>query len=158
MANLSPVEKAKLKKIFSDPVLWAKCFLISNDAVTRKKGPWVARDYQKEMLRDRSIRKVYRCARRLGKSEVMVVDALWMAFTREHFRVIFVTPYESQVNLIFMRIREFIHESPLVKNEVTRMINSPYAIEFKNKSSIMGFTTGASSGSGAASIKRKIRC
>nr|DAJ47689.1 MAG TPA: Terminase [Caudoviricetes sp.] len=293
---MTPVEAAKLKKIMSDPVLWAKAFLVTNDAATKRFGPWEARDYQAEMLRDRSLKKVYRCGRRClpgwvkipdpvtgtkktvkelydagfanvyccddtfaiqiqkdcpvsyngkkkvfhitledkkwidatdnhpfltptgwkelkdlkvgdslavpskneiggtvlwkriteilpggvtdtydlhvpeyhnfvangiithntGKSETMVVEALWRAFTstsREKFRILCITPYENQVNLLFMRMRELIHNSPLVKNEVVRMKNSPYMIEFSNGATILGFTTGASSGSGAASIR-----
>lgn len=153
---MTPVEAAKLKKIMSDPVLWARAFLVTNDAATKRFGPWEARDYQAEMLRDRSLKKVYRCGRRTGKSETMVVEALWRAFTstsREKFRILCITPYENQVNLLFMRMRELIHNSPLVKNEVVRMKNSPYMIEFSNGATILGFTTGASSGSGAASVR-----
>ena len=89
-----------------------------------------------------------------GKSETMVVEALYNAYTHNDYRVLFIAPYENQINLAFMRMREFIHDSPLLKMEVTRMINSPYMISFGNKNSaILGFTTGASSGQGAASIK-----
>lgn len=151
--KLSPVEQAKLIRIMKDPVLWARAFLVSNNAATKKYGPWEARDYQQEMLKDKSIRKVYRCGRRTGKSETMIVEGLHKAFSNKGFRVLYVTPYETQVNLIFMRMRELIHDSPLVKSEVTGMKNSPYMIEFKNGSVIMGFTTGASSGSGAASVR-----
>jgi len=52
-----------------------------------------------------------------------------------------------------MRMREIIHESPMIKAEVVKMKNSPYTIEFANGSVIMGFTTGASSGSAAASVR-----
>lgn len=151
--KLSPVEAEKLRKIMADPVTWAKSFLISNNAATKKYGPWIARDYQEEMLRDPSTRKVYRCGRRTGKSEVMVVEGLHKAFTHKGFRILYVTPYENQVNLLFMRMKELVHDSPLLKNEVVKMKNSPYTIEFKNGSVIMGFTTGASSGSGAASVR-----
>lgn len=40
----------------------------------------------------------------------------------------------------------------MIKAEVVKMKNSPYTIEFANGSVIMGFTTGASSGSAAASV------
>ena len=43
--KLSPVEAEKLRKIMADPVTWAKSFLISNNAATKKYGPWIARDY-----------------------------------------------------------------------------------------------------------------
>lgn len=83
----------------------------------------------------------------------MVIGGLHPALTRKNFRVLYITPYENQVNLIFMRIKEIIHDSPLIKAEVVRMKSSPYMVEFKNGSVIMGFTTGASSGSGASSIR-----
>lgn len=137
----------------ADPVLWAKAFVISNDAIAKKVGPWKARDYQEEMLRDKSLYKVYRCGRRIGKSETMIIEGLHKAYTHEGFRILYVTPYETQVNLVFMRMRELIQSSPLLKIEVTKMKNSPYTIEFRNGSVIMGFTTGASSGSGAASVR-----
>ena len=89
-----------------------------------------------------------------GKSETMVVEALYNAYTHNDYRVLFIAPYENQINLAFMRMREFIHDSPLLKMEVTRMINSPYMITFGNKNSaIIGFTTGASSNTGAASVR-----
>ena len=137
----------------ADPVLWAKAFVISNDAIAKKVGPWKARDYQEEMLRDKSLYKVYRCGRRIGKSETMIIEGLHKAYTHEGFRILYVTPYETQVNFVFMRMRELIQSSPLLKIEVVKMKNSPYTIEFKNGSVIMGFTTGASSGSGAASVR-----
>lgn len=150
---ISPVERERIKKLKEDPVYWARIFLVANNAAEHKWGPWKARWYQEEMLRDRSTRKVYRCGRRTGKSETMIVDALHMAFTNKMFRILFVTPYENQVNLIFMRMRELIADSPLLKQEVVKMKNSPYTVELKNGSAILGFTSGASSGSGAASIR-----
>lgn len=88
-----------------------------------------------------------------GKTETMIVEGLHKVCANKNFRILYVTPYENQVNLIFMRMREIIQDSPLIKNDVVRMKNSPYMIEFKNGSTIMGFTTGASSGQGAASIR-----
>lgn len=88
-----------------------------------------------------------------GKTETMIVEGLHKVCTNKNFRILYVTPYENQVNLIFMRMREIIQDSPLIKNDVVRMKNSPYMIEFKNGSTIMGFTTGASSGQGAASVR-----
>ena len=137
----------------ADPVIWARAFLRTNNPKTKKLEPWTARDYQEEMLRCNDTRIVYRCGRRIGKSETMIVGGLHKAYTNKQFRVLYVTPYETQVNLIFMRMRELIADSPLLKSQIVRMINSPYMIEFANGSTIMGFTTGASSGSGAASVR-----
>ena len=85
-------------------------------------------------------------------SECMIVDALWQVCTHKNYRVLFITPYENQVELVFRRMREIIAESPLVKKEVVRIKSSPYTVEFSNGSVILGFTTGAASGSGAASV------
>lgn len=151
--KISPVEAEKIKAVLKDPVLWAKAFVVAMNPQTKKYGPWIARDYQAEILRNRDIRKVYRMGRRLGKTECMCIDGLWQCFTHKNYRVLYVTPYENQVNLIFMRLREIINESPLIKAEVVKMKNSPYTVEFTNGSVIMGFTTGASTGQAAASIR-----
>lgn len=152
-SRLSPVEQAKLQKIMADPVLWAKAFLRTNNPKTKRLEAWSARDYQEEMLRDKSTRVVYRLGRRCGKTETMIVGGFHKAYTNRNFRILYVTPYETQVNLIFMRMRELIADSPLLKAQVVKMKNSPYTIEFANGSTILGFTTGASSGSGAASVR-----
>ena len=65
--KLSPVELAKLKQITDDPVLWAKVFVKTFDPIQKKIVPWTARWYQVEMLRDKSLKKVYRCGRRTGR-------------------------------------------------------------------------------------------
>lgn len=86
-------------------------------------------------------------------TETMVVDALHKVYTTPHYRVLFVTPYENQVRMIFMRIKELIEASPLLKPEVVRSTQNPFQLVLKNGSAILGFTTGASSGSGAPSIR-----
>jgi len=87
------------------------------------------------------------------KTETMCIDALHRTYTRPNYRVLMVTPYENQVRLIFMRLRELIETSPLLKSEVDRMTQNPFQIIWKNGSAILGFTTGAASGSGGASIR-----
>lgn len=105
------------------------------------------------MLRDKSLKKVYRCGRRTGKSEVMVIEALYNATTNRNYRVLLITPYEAQVRLLFMRLNELKNSSPLLASLISSTTKNPYKMEFKNGSCIMGFTTGASSGSSGASIR-----
>lgn len=83
----------------------------------------------------------------------MVVEALYQANTHPEFVFVFVAPYENQIRLIFQRLKELIENSPLLKRKMKRSINNPYLIEFQENSRIVGFTTGASSGSGGASIR-----
>ena len=83
----------------------------------------------------------------------MCIEGLHRVFTQKNFRVLFVTPYENQVRLIFMRLKELINESPLLKNDVYNMTMNPYMIKFKNGSALIGFTTGAASNNSASSVR-----
>lgn len=136
-----------------DPVKWAQVYLMTFDPVQKRVVPWTARWYQAEALRDMSKRQVLRQGRRTGKTEVMVVKSLYKTTRNRNFRVLFVTPYENQVRLIFRRITELINLSPLLSSKVVKMTSNPYQIVFDNDSAILGFTTGASSASGGASIR-----
>ena len=153
MAGFTASQKAKLSEIVNDPVKWAQAFLITWNGDKKCYSPWTARWYQAEMLRDKSKKKVYRCGRRTGKTETMVVESLYQTYKNPNFRVLIITPYQNQVDLAFKRINELVDASPALKARVTRNTKNPYQMEFSNHSSILGFTTGASSGSGGASIR-----
>lgn len=140
--KLSAIEAKNMREVLLDPVKWAQVFLRIFNPVTKKEEPWLARWYQVQMLQDSALKKVYRCGRRTGKTETMVVDMLWRAMTKRNYRVVVVTPYENQIRLIFMRINEILMSSPMVKNEVIRNTKNPYIIGFKNGSAIVGFTAG----------------
>lgn len=150
---LTKAQLAKLKEINSDPVKWAQVFLVTYDKTLKKETPWTARWYQSQMIRDKSKKKVYRCGRRTGKSECMVVESLYNACNHKNYRVLLITPYENQIRLLFQRINELRNSSPLLNARVVSATKNPYKIEFDNGSLIMGFTTGASSGSSGASIR-----
>ena len=86
-------------------------------------------------------------------TETMIISALHKTAKNQNYRVLFCAPYENQVRLFFMRLRELIDASPDIKGSLLRMTQSPYCVTFSNGSSIMGFTTGAASGTGAASVR-----
>ena len=65
--KISNLEKEKFKEVMNDPAKWAFTFLKVFNPQTKKEEPWQARWYQTQMLRDKSIKKVYRCGRRIGK-------------------------------------------------------------------------------------------
>ena len=153
MANYKKADQLKLAKIMKDPVAWAQAFLRTFNPQTGRIEPWKARWYQVEMLQDQSKKRVYRCGRRTGKTETMVVESLFHVCTKKNFRVLIITPYENQVRLAFMRLNELIKESPVVSSMVLSNTKNPYMIKMNNESAILGFTTGASSGGGAASIR-----
>ena len=152
--NKKEIERLlKLKKICENPVLWAKAFVKTVDNSTKKIQPWTARWYQAEMLTSKALKKVARCGRRTGKTESMCIDSLWRTNTKRSYTCLFITPYESQVRMIFDRINELIDLSPAVKDNLASRTKTPFEIKFKNGSKIKGFTTGASSGGGAGSSR-----
>ena len=65
--QLTKVEAKKIQAILDDPVKWAQVFVTIFDNNLKKKTPWIARWYQREMLQDKSVKKVARCGRRTGK-------------------------------------------------------------------------------------------
>lgn len=83
----------------------------------------------------------------------MCVESLWRTNTNRSYVCLYVAPYEAQIRMIFNRITELINLSPLVKEQVVSNTKTPFEIKFKNGSAIRGFTTGASSGGGATSVR-----
>lgn len=146
-------EMRKVKEILEDPVKWSYFFAKTYDKEERRVMPWKARWYQGRMMRDKSLKKVYRCGRRVGKTETMVEEMLHKTNVNKFFRVLVITPYESQIRLIFMKINEILSNSPVLNATVKRNVKNPFQIDFYNGSCIIGFTTGASSGTGGASIR-----
>lgn len=131
-----------------DPVLWAKVYL-----------NWQARDYQLTILRTakKSLKLVLRLGRRLGKTECMCVLILWFAFTQynkgqnNQYNILIITPYETQIDLIFKRLHQLIDSSQLISSLITRDVY--HAFEFSNSTIITGLTAGSKSGSGAANTR-----
>jgi hypothetical protein len=118
------------------------------------------RPYQAEMLRCSAKRKVFRIGRQAGKTETIVVSMLYHLVTRpglpddEGFQIVLLAPYQSQIDLVFKRLRQLIWNSPKLKASIYRTVKAPqYCIELNNGSSVIGFTAGTKSGSGAASAR-----
>ena len=76
------------------------------------------------------------------KTETMVIDMLWRAFTNKNYIVLIVTPYENQIALIFSRMLEIAQTSPLIKGAIVNSTKSPFKLVFDNGSRILGFTAG----------------
>ena len=83
----------------------------------------------------------------------MCVEALYQVNTAVEYCFVFVAPFENQIRLIFNRLMELVSGSPLLNNRLVKSTKNPYEIRFLNNSRIVGFTTGASSNSGGASIR-----
>lgn len=145
--NVSDAEA--LEYVVTDnPVLWAKVYL-----------NWEARNYQEQILSSvkNSNSVVLRLGRRLGKTDSMCVLILWHAYTQinkgpnNQYDILIITPYETQVDLIFDRLRQLIDGSPLLSGMIARDIH--HRLELTNGAKIVGLTAGSKSGSGAANTR-----
>lgn len=151
-ASLSEEEAYELEReIRSDPIQWAYWKLKD-----QKGNPWRARWYQKNIVEDimNGTRRIAsRMGRRVGKTEIKVVFALWYAFHHKNSRILFATPYENQVRLIFMRMNELIAECEELSSSMKVNTKNPFVIQFNNGGSILGFTVGATEGQSGASVR-----
>lgn len=112
------------------------------------------RPYQVAPLRCTSRRKVFRWGRQSGKSETMIISIMYHLFTQSNFKILLLTPFSSQIEMIFKRIKDLIESNLELKNSVKRDVSSPYAtIELYNGSVLKGFTAGSKGSNGAASIR-----
>jgi replicative DNA helicase len=139
--EMSPEEQESLRT-WLDPWAWGiKEFAIN------------PREYQEEMTKCSAIRKVFRLGRRAGKTQTLVLLALHKMFTTRDLRVLLFTPYESQIELFFTRILEWMDKSPTLSQSVKRVVKDPFTLEFHNGSVLIGFTTGVKAGQKAGSSR-----
>lgn len=146
--QLTPEELALLE-VLLDPVAWAKA-----------EYGWDARWYQAKIARCKDRKVVVRAGRRAGKTDTLATLALYHAYLQpngrpgQSYRVLYVAPYESQVNEFFSRLREFINASQNIKLSVVRDVHNPHQeIELANGSLIRGMSAGSRSGRGAVNIR-----
>lgn len=183
LATIKPEEREMAQGLL-DPVMWAAqtldwhC-LDPDGEIWKRKNPdeyddWVDanpgksilghsryhRPYQAEMLRCTSKRKVFRIGRQAGKTETLVVSMLFNMFTKpgvpdtEGFKIVVITPYQSQIDLIFSRMLELIRSSSITQNSLRRNVKAPtYTIELYNGSEVRGFTAGTRSGGNAEAVR-----
>lgn len=136
--------------VVNSPILWAKVYL-----------NWEARDYQLPILLEGKLSKqlVLRLGRRLGKTDSMCVLILWYAYTQinkgdndEQYNILILTPYETQIDLIFTRLGQLIDGSPTLSSMMARQIF--HRKEMTNGTIITGLTAGASAGSNGSNNSR----
>lgn len=182
-ASLSSEEEQQAAIAVLDPVTWASenldwhC-LDPDGEVWKRKNPkeyndWIRehpgesiygrsryhRPYQADMLRCSAQSKVFRIGRQAGKTETLVVSMLYNLFVKpskgdEGFKIVLITPFQAQIDLIFGRLTELISNNPNLSNSVARSVKAPqYSIELHNKSTVKGFTAGTKSGGNADSVR-----
>lgn len=149
LATGSSIEEALEYVVVDSPILWAKVYL-----------NWTCRDYQFPILMEgkKARQLVLRLGRRLGKTDSMCVLILWYAYTQmnkgpnNQYNILILTPYETQIDLIFDRLKQLIEGSLLMQSMITREIH--HRKELSNGTIIVGLTAGASSGTSGGNNTR----
>jgi hypothetical protein len=125
----------------------------SNARIAEGKSPF-HRPYQAEMLRCSAKRKIFRIGRQAGKTETLVVAMLHALFTNRNFKILLLTPFSAQIEMIFGRVEQFLNDNPLLYNSKKRMVKAPnYTLELHNGSYVRGFTAGTQSKGEAAQVR-----
>ena len=83
----------------------------------------------------------------------MVIHILWYGFTRKDSKQVIAAPYDSQIRMIFDMLRQFIDNSPELRNSIASSTRNPHEIKLKNGASIKGFTAGTRSGAEGGSLR-----
>ncbi len=123
-------------QILADPVYFAEMYLKSP---ANPKEDLILRPYQKEILRDRTQKRVLRMGRRTGKTVTLAIEAIWKAYTHTNREVLLVAGYDSQVQTIFNLIFRMARDAEFIASSIERTRMRPYEIWFKNGSVIMGY-------------------
>lgn len=151
---------------FTSVTRWSNSYLRNP---RNRDEPLNLRSYQREVT-DASHRTqniILRWGRRMGKSVVMCADCLWWASAyplikmletgakkQQPFTVLVFAPYESQIKELWNTFTQLIGDSPLLKEQVSRMRTSDvHSIEFTNGSVIKGYTIGISSANKGTSLR-----
>ena len=107
--------------------------------------------YQELMLKCTATRMCFRIGRRSGKSFSLALKAIHKMFTTNKYRVLIVTPYLSQLDLLFDLIVSFIRQSESLSPSLRKYRKTPQRyLELQNGSWAKGFTSGNDSIRGQA--------
>ena len=138
--------------VTDNPMLWGKVYL-----------NWEARDYQTPIITEgkKSKKLVLRLGRRLGKTDSLCVLSLWFAYTQANkgpnnqYDILFLAPYETQVDLFFKRLHQLVDMSPVLQTLINRDVNHNICFDINGvTSSILGLTAGANNASSGANSSR----
>jgi len=125
-----------------------------NEALAKIGKSIFNRPYQAEALRCSSKNKVFRMGRQIGKSEVLCILILYNLWIHENYRIVIIAPFQSQVEMLFGRLADFIKRNPILENAVARSVKAPsHTIQLHNRSLVIGFTAGTKSGQNAGSAR-----
>ena len=161
----SPSEIRSISRI-QDPVSWAAdnisvvvdgsrepCSMrgATTENIEKYELDPTAAYYQELMLKCTANRLCFRIGRRSGKSFTLTLKILHQIFTNKRFRVLVITPYLAQLDLLFDQMIDFIMASESLSPSMLKHRKTPQRyLELHNGSWVKGFTSGNTSIRGQA--------
>ena len=164
----------RLLKATKDPVAWVSLMFGFKD----EDPNWRLRNYQKEQLRCNALRNVVREGRRSGKTFVMALKMIYLAFNKTYKKgvdertgeditegpeIMIVTPYQSQISNIFVEMEKILKRNPTLCEKITSgtggslYTKTPFfQMRFENGAKISGFVSGVGNkvdGSGGGTMR-----
>jgi len=98
-------------------------------------------------------RTVTNAHRRCGKTAASVLMCLYLMVTRANTNILFIAPYNNQIEAFFTELDKMIAFHPWISSLVTKSTTVPARKHFANGSILRGITTGAKSKSAAGSAR-----
>ncbi|MGL5716020.1 terminase large subunit domain-containing protein [Cetobacterium sp.] len=133
-------EKEKIEIQFSkNKLLWAKEMLGWSTYNAERKFDQF---YQKLMLTCTAKLRTMRLGRRMGKSEVVIVEAIQYAETNPGKTVLIIGPFQNLIDELFDRIAKLLDSQASALSSGYDRKRQPNVIRLPNGSQIKGFTTG----------------
>jgi Terminase large subunit, T4likevirus-type, N-terminal len=91
--------------------------------------------------------------RRSGKTQSLVLLAIYILMTDRNIKILFMAPFNSQVEAFFNELRKVVEFHPWINNSVVESTKNPYWLKFSNGAAIRGMTTGSKSKAKAGSAR-----
>jgi len=101
-------------------------------------------DLQETFLRDNHPRLVWCSGRKVGKTEIIAVKALYKAFTEADTEILIIAPFLDQAAIVYRRIHSIIMNNDFIREQTIQMTQT--MTFFANGSKIICRTAGNQSG------------
>jgi len=126
-----------------DPLKWVKKNLKNPEDPNKGFIPYVTQEY---IISEEASKVAVRTSRRTGKTVGIAAKAIYLAYTEPNTPILFIAPYQAQIQEIFRDMQSLISDTHL-RDSIKRSVEHPfYQIHLKNGSTIFGMTAGAKSG------------
>lgn len=148
----SGLSLTEIMSVISSPRLFVEKFL--KNPLDGK--PFVCNVIQSRMmdsLENKIPKTVTNGHRRSGKSAAAQFLVIYLMMTRASTNILFVAPFNNQIEAFFTELDKIIDFHPWLKNCVSTASKNPYRKTFKNGCILRGITTGSKSKSAAGSAR-----